>query len=324
MQRAAVIVIDDTDVSLHDTHPLPESPNRTLMISEAITDHFPDIRRITEIDELDEQDECLLAVHAQAYVRHVLKQCESGDEEIISDNRDVRVCGQESKTAIFKAAAAGVEAVRLIMSGEATAVFCNVRPPGHHAKHGRGAGYCIFNNMAIAVTSLFAHYPKEEHRVAIVDWDAHCGDGTYDWLNDPHNEISSSVIFINTQQHFKWTYPHGRGKPNFEGGGNRRNLYSYNYACEFGDHEDVQQVWTEHIIPLLQQYQPTMIFISCGFDAHEYDLKTSELNFTNETYAWMTTQLKLICPRIVSILEGGYNDLALYEASTAHIRALLE
>lgn len=214
--------------------------------------------------------------------------------------------------AVLRAAGAAIAATDAVMAGELSNAFCATRPPGHHACQSRAMGFCIFNNVAIA-----ARYALERHglqRVAVVDFDVHHGNGTEDILaND------ARVLMVGLFQHPFYPYS-GFGAH----ADNMVNLPVPAYTKGPAIRELIEQHW----LPRLEQFQPEMIFISAGFDAHRED-DLGQLGLVEADYAWITQRIMDVANRhargrIVSCLEGGYNLDALGRSVEAHVRALAE
>ncbi len=214
-------------------------------------------------------------------------------------------------------------AVDQVFTSEIAKVFCVVRPPGHHASRNRGAGFCIFNNVAIA--ARYAQQKYGVNRVLIVDWDVHHGDGTQNiFYADP------SVFYFST--HEAGNYPH-TGAMN-ETGVDAGKGFTVNIPipgkAQFKDRQGtgaiVIEAFQRQLKNAMHHFQPEFILISCGFDGHKDD-PLGGFDLTNEDYATLTQCINQIANqyakgRIVSVLEGGYNLKAIAEASVSHVRAL--
>lgn len=213
--------------------------------------------------------------------------------------------------AALHAAGAVILGVDLVMSGKREAVFCAVRPPGHHANQNSPMGFCFFNNIAVGAAHALVDHQLE--RVAIVDFDVHHGNGTEDiFRNNP------KVLFCSSFQHpfypftghetdeqhiVNITLPAGTSGPHFR-----------------------QQVET-HWLPRLHDFKPQLVLISAGFDAHAED-DMAHLRLRETDYRWVTEELKDIAKqhangRVVSSLEGGYSLSALGRSVKVHIDALM-
>ena len=214
--------------------------------------------------------------------------------------------------AIRRGAGAVLAATDAVMAGEMENAFCAVRPPGHHACHNRAMGFCIFNNIAIAARYALERYGLK--RVAVVDFDVHHGNGTEDILAGDERVLMVGIF----QSPF---YP-GSGYPPLAS--NMVNLPVPAYTRGDVIRKMIEKEW----MPRLEAFQPEMIFISAGFDAHRDD-DLGQLGLVEQDYSWITERLKDIAKkyskgRIVSSLEGGYNLDALGRSVEAHVRALAD
>ncbi|MBI2768743.1 MAG: histone deacetylase family protein [Burkholderiales bacterium] len=215
-------------------------------------------------------------------------------------------------SAVLRASGAVLAATDAVMAGELENAFCAVRPPGHHACHDRAMGFCVFNQVAVG-----ALYALERHglkRVAVVDFDVHHGNGTEDILSGDER-----VLMVGIFQH-----PFYPGTGAHPMGDNMVNLPIPAYTKGDVIRKKIEQEW----LPRLEAFQPEMIFISAGFDAHRDD-DLGQLGLVEADYTWITQQIKNIANkyargRIVSSLEGGYNLGALARSVEAHVRVLAD
>ena len=212
--------------------------------------------------------------------------------------------------AALRAAGAVVLGVDLVMAGKVENAFCNVRPPGHHAERAQAMGFCIFNNVAVGAAHALAHHGLQ--RVAILDFDVHHGNGTEHIFHD-----DPRVMLCSTFQHPFYPYC----------GADSGNDHIINVPLAAGSGgNEFRAAVTQHWLPELERFQPEMLFISAGFDAHRDD-DMAMLRLSEPDYAWVTTEAKRIAERyaqwrIVSALEGGYELHALGRSAAAHIKVL--
>jgi acetoin utilization deacetylase AcuC-like enzyme len=215
------------------------------------------------------------------------------------------------------AAGAGVDAVELAMGPESKsrAALAMVRPPGHHAERSRAMGFCLFNNIAVAAAHARA---KGAARVAIVDYDVHHGNGTqHTFESDP------SVLYVSLHQ-FPF-YP-GTGAADEIGGGAGKG-FTVNLPLEVGSvDEDYRVTFSEVVVPVLRQYDPDLLLVSAGFDAHERD-PLAGMRMTSSAFGAMTMELRRVAEeccegRMVLMTEGGYDLRALTESLEAVVDSL--
>lgn len=215
-------------------------------------------------------------------------------------------------TAAVHAAGAATDAVDAVLGGEMKTAFCAVRPPGHHACREKAGGFCFFNNVAIA-----AKYALERHnlqRVAIVDFDVHHGNGTEDIVKGDER-----ILMVSFYQHpfYPLDWQHSNAS-------NLVNLPVSAYTKGMEIREMIEAAW----MPRLEEFQPELILISAGFDAHRED-DMGQLGLVENDYAWMTSRIMDVANRhaqgrVISCLEGGYVMSALARSVEAHIRVLAD
>ena len=220
----------------------------------------------------------------------------------------------ESQDIALLAAGAAIDAVERVMGGSHGAAVAMVRPPGHHAERGRAMGFCLYNNVAVAAAHARA---QGAAKVAIVDYDVHHGNGTQHIFEaDPH------VLYISTHQ---FPYYPGTGAADEIGHGAGRG-FTVNVPLEVGAaDEDFALVFAQVVLPVLRQFEPDLIIVSAGFDAHEHD-PLGGMRLSTGAFAAMTHELRAVAEeccrgRVVSVTEGGYDLKALAASLDAVIEA---
>ena len=220
----------------------------------------------------------------------------------------------ESHEIALLAAGAAVDAVERVMGGSHNAAVAMVRPPGHHAERSRAMGFCLFNNVAVAAAHARA---QGAAKVAIVDYDVHHGNGTqHIFETDPH------VLYISAHQ---FPYYPGMGAADEIGRGAGRG-FTVNVPLEVGAvDEDYQAAFAQVVLPVLRQFEPDLIIVSAGFDAHEHD-PLGGMRLSTAAFGAMTLELRAVAEeccrgRIVSVTEGGYDLKALAASLDAVIEA---
>ncbi|MGO4686002.1 histone deacetylase family protein [Hyphomicrobium sp. 2TAF46] len=298
----------------HDTGELhPERPDRMRAINEALSEESFVLLDRREAP-LREDDKTYIAMaHTPAHVAALtatVAHIDEGRKYIDGDT----VASPGTWEAARRAVGAALDAVDIVMTGEAANVFCQVRPPGHHAESQQAMGFCFFNNVAIA-----AHYARKKYgaeRVAVVDFDVHHGNGTQEifW--------SDKDLFYGST-HQMPLFP-GTGALRETGVGN-----IFNAPLRAGDgREQFEEAFRSRILGPLHNFAPDVLLISAGFDAHQRDPLAS-LNLVAKDFHWATESLSEVARRhsngrIVSVLEGGYDLTGLAQSVAAHVKALIE
>ena len=269
----------------------------SIHLYEAPIAHYSDINLVHPQSYLDEMfsmipDDGLVGVEKEPYA-------------------DTLLC-PNSKEAILRACGSGISASKDLMDGKSKRIFCAVRPPGHHAETNRVNGFCFINNAAVAARFLQSEY--NIHRVAIIDFDVHHGNGTQEiFYND------DSVLYGSIHQHP--LFP-GTGLESETGEGN-----IFNAPISAGtSSEDFLRIFNERILVNVNLFKPEVIIISAGFDAHQRD-PLAAINLNSDDYFTMTHDIVEIANRhskgrVISFLEGGYDLLALAEAIQSHFKGL--
>ncbi len=296
----------------HDTGRHVECIERAVRLSpDRMRQRLPqlDARAVPEIDAV----EWICRLHTPAYHDWVRRRCAEGGGLLDAGDTYVSEGSYEAGIVAVRAALAAGDAV---MRGEADNAFCAMRPPGHHALPDEAMGFCLFGNVAI-----LARYLQERHgvhRIAIVDFDVHHGNGTQHFFyEDP------DVLFVTLHQFPLWP---GTGRADERGAGAGVGATLNVPIPPFTTEADYLAKFKAVAMPAVEHFQPEFLIISAGFDAHRDD-PIAQLQLTEEGFAELTRLLcgvaRSFCSgRIVSCLEGGYNLNALEASVAAHVREL--
>lgn len=239
-------------------------------------------------------------VHQPKLVSAIEKVCREEAPGII-DHAPTYVTRSSFDDALL-AAGGVITCTRAVMDGDARNAFAIVRPPGHHAEPDRAMGFCIFNNIAIGARYALEHGLQ---RVMVIDYDAHHGNGTQAaFLNDER------VGFLSVHQYGKLFYP-GTGRVE-DAPHARKRIVNVPLPAYAGDHV-YEQVVDKIFRPFVQSFQPQMILISVGFDAHWSDPITT-LGLTTAGYLMLAKKVVALADeycdgKIVFVLEGGYDPV---------------
>ena len=236
-------------------------------------------------------------IHAPEYISYVKSKAEKGGGWLDPDT----VMSPRSYEAALYAVGGLLVAVEEVMKGEVDNAFALVRPPGHHAIYDRAMGFCIFNNMAIAAKFALSRFNLK--RVLIADFDVHHGNGTQDaFYADP------KVLYFSTHQYP--FYP-GTGRMEETGTGEGKGTtVNFPMVAGWGD-EEYLRAFQEVLVPVAHRFQPELILVSAGFDAHWADhlamMRVSVQCFAQMAMILKKLAAKLCQGRLVFTLEGGYN-----------------
>jgi acetoin utilization deacetylase AcuC-like enzyme len=237
----------------------------------------------------------LTAVHPESHVAEIERFCAAGGGHLDEDT----VVGPGSWSAALHAAGGAVRMVDLLLDGDASAVFCSQRPPGHHAMPTQAMGFCVFNNVAIA--ARYAVDVRGLERVMIFDWDVHHGNSTNAVFHD-----SDKVLFASIHQ-----------SPLFPGTGAADDVgegagvgFTVNLPVRSGSGDEVWLSLVEHVVvPLAYAFEPQLFLVSAGYDAHledpMADCNVTDAGFSAIAHAVAATCRELGTP-LGAVLEGGY------------------
>jgi acetoin utilization deacetylase AcuC-like enzyme len=307
-----VWLLTDAAMDAHASHGHPERPERRASVAQGVRDAAGDALVEAVAEPADDGD--LGLVHTDAYLAALAEMEGHGGGWLDPDT--YLVTG--SLAAARLAAGATIRAARVAATGEAAVAFAVVRPPGHHAARARGSGFCLFNNVAVAVAGLRA--AELARRIAIVDWDVHHGDGTQAIFDD-----DPDLCYASSHQ---WLLYPGTGDRRDRGRGRAQGTkHNVPLRPGAGDAEFVA-AWRDELLPAIAAFTPEAIIVSAGYDAHRADplahLEVTEHGYAEVAHGVGALSRSLGIPGVALTLEGGYDLDALRASSAATVRALCE
>jgi len=305
---ASVLLLTDTRIDAHASPGHPERQARREAAAAGVRDAAGS--RLAEEPAEPATDAELTRVHDPEYVAVLIESEAEGGGWL--DLETYVVPG--SMDAARLAAGATIHAARMAVAGDAEVAFAAVRPPGHHARRDRGSGFCLVNNVAIAVAALRAD--GAARRVAIVDWDVHHGNGT-------QAIFAGDADLIYTSTHQYPFYP-GTGAAADDAGG-----VAHNHPLDAGDGDEAfVAAWRDELLPAIEAFGAEAILVSAGYDAHAADplaeLAVTEAGFEAVARLLGATASRLGLRGVALTLEGGYDLDALRGSAAATVRGLLD
>jgi len=293
----------------------PEVPARLARIYQGIKDAGL-LSKLIPINAGPADLKWIELVHDRPYIERFEASCRAN--ESVFDSPDNQMCSQTYEIALL--AVGGIlDVVDQVMEGKLDNAFCAVRPPGHHAETNKAMGFCYFNNVAIA-----ARYLQNRHgiqRVGIIDIDVHHGNGTQHIF-----EGDSTVFYYSIHEHPSFAYP-GTGRE-FEVGKDFGYGYTKNSPVLPGQgDEDYKRLIQSDLLPTFKNFNPEVILVSTGFDAHTDD-DMSDIKLSSDGFSWIMQSIVELARhsakgRIISVLEGGYSLERLPELAANHVAILL-
>ena len=253
----------------------------------------------------------LIDTHSSKYINQVNVSFPSNGLKFLDGDT---VISPGSKEATRDAVGSIISAIEGIQNEEFKNAFCAVRPPGHHAEKEKAMGFCIYNNVAVGANYLIKKY--KYNKIAIIDFDVHHGNGTQNIFYD-----NEKVLYISTHQ-----YPYYPGSGSDKEKGKFNNIY--NIPLEAGTSTEEYLNAYDHVLMKIKEFKPEFLLFSAGFDAHINDplaqLKLQSDDFYTITKRTLEISKSFCNGNVVSILEGGYDLIALQESTKRHVDALIE
>ncbi|CAK82939.1 unnamed protein product (macronuclear) [Paramecium tetraurelia] len=292
-----------------------ENPQRTQSIDKTIQNYLSSKDLKNKVEQLSQFEQCdinhLRLVHDEKYIDFVEGLFNAvGNEQLTKDVKyfdDTYLCKTSAVTA-RKCVQAVLEGVDKILKAEWRNGFCSVRPPGHHSGHkNKPNGFCVYNNVAVAAKYARAKY--NVNKIVIFDWDVHHCDGTESiFYEDPN------TLVISIHRYDGGSFYPGSGDPVKIGrkDAEYKNInVGWNVGWNVKDndapgYDDYVYAYDRLLGPIIKEFGPDFIIISAGYDSAKGD-PLGGINNTPQGYQYMTEKLQQLCPRVLAVLEGGYN-----------------
>ena len=307
----SVRLLTDAAMDAHAAPGHPERPDRRDAAADGVRDAAAGLLEEPPVEPIDAAT--LEAIHDPAYLAMLEEVERRGGGWLDADTYLV----PGSLRAARLAAGATLQAALAVGMGSAEVAFAVVRPPGHHAARSRGKGFCLINNVAVAVAGLRARGLGE--RIAIVDWDVHHGDGTQSIFDgDP------GLCYASTHQSPLYPGTGGRG----ETGSGAATGTKHNRPLTPGSGDAAfTAAWREELLPAIEAFAPEAILVSAGYDAHVRD-PLAQLEVTEDGYEAVAELVGALSARLglhgVGLtFEGGYDVAALRASTAATVRGIL-
>lgn len=307
----SVWLLTDAGMDVHASPGHPERPDRRAAVADGVRDAAGDALVEPSVEPIDRRTVEL--IHDAGYLDDLQDAESRGGGWLDPDTYVVPGSVHAAELAAGATLQAGIAAA----TGAAEVAFAVIRPPGHHAAARRGGGFCLFNNVAVAVAGMRGRGVAD--RIAIVDWDVHHGDGTQAIFDaDP------TVCYASTHQ-----------SPFYPGTGERYEIGSgagvgttHNRPLPAGSGDEVFiAVWRDDLVPAIAGFAPDAILVSAGYDAHRDDPLAS-LEVTDAGYQAVAGMIGALSAQlelggVALTLEGGYDLDALRTSAAATVRGLL-
>jgi acetoin utilization deacetylase AcuC-like enzyme len=287
----------------------PDTPERLIELQRTLAEHDWLGWERREAPAASEAQ--LQLAHSARHVRSIEELCAAGGGSIDPDT----FVGEQSFRAALHAAGGACAMAEALLTGQASAGFCAVRPSGHHAEHERAMGFCLFDNVAVAAATAIAELGLE--RVFVLDWDVHHGNGTAEIFRE-----RADVLFASIHEHrlFPGTGPLG------DVGSGEGEGYTINLPVPAGSREGLWLALLDRVVlPAAAAFEPELVLISAGFDAHVED-PLANCCLRTSSFAEMAMRVRDVASAsgapVGAVLEGGYDPRVLAECVCATLPAL--
>lgn len=297
-------IVFDLKMNLHQLDNHPESPFRTTAIIDELN-KTGIMKKVKIVSSRKATNQELLMAHSQEYINLIKNSTPEFLEKKFKNNSVY--FNKYSYDSACLAAGSVLRLTNQIIVDNVSNGFAITRPPGHHASTSSASGFCIFNNVAMAAIYATAF----NKRVLVVDWDIHHGDGTEEILNGREN-----ILFFSVQRYDNGKYYPATGKTKIS-----ENIIDLGITNVVGDNDLYYDIFINHLTTF-KNFKPDIIIVSCGFDAVVGD-PLGEYQLSPKCFGNLTRLLINVCPKILLVLEGGYNCEQIAKCSVECINALL-
>nr|CCA17150.1 histone deacetylase putative [Albugo laibachii Nc14] len=314
------LVLSDEKCNQHRIPQRSERPERVTTILRRLGKCFPSVQIVDSVIPASRAQ--VERFHTKMYI-NMLYQFHrkiNASRQAIPVNTDFRYVTMDEDTvmmdgtmdACLAAAGAVCQAVDSVMNPLSSVrnAFCVVRPPGHHAEANAAMGFCFLNNVGIGAFHALDKYQLQ--RVLIIDFDVHHGNGIENRM-----KVEKRTLYISIHQHPLFPFTGTQSTPQCVNVTLPKNTNSYQYRKRI----------LQSVVPQIQSFEPDLILLASGFDAHKND-PLAQICLQSQDYYWLTNQFTELAwqychGRIVSVLEGGYHLPSLADSSEEHVRALI-
>eukprot|EP01084_Bolivina_argentea_P095260 171285_1 len=284
-----------TDCLKHETISIhPEKPQRCSSSYSMLT-KYKILKQLTLIEPREATRKELSLTHKQSHINTIFSTINKPRNGYFDGDT---FYNKYSKRAALLAAGASIDLITGILLHKYNNGFALIRPPGHHCEHNKPMGFCLFNNIVVAIN--VAHNRNLCTKTLIVDWDVHHGNGTQNMFYDNEN-----VLYFSVHRYDNGKFYPSTGNMHDVGNGFNINVPLNVGRKGFGDKEYLL-IWKDILLPICQEFNPDIIVISAGFDACIGD-PLGGMNVTPPCYGLLTRLLLNKCKNVAVILEGGYN-----------------
>lgn len=293
----------------HKTSNHPESPDRLIKIMEGL-EEADLLRKIPIFEPCMATEEDIERVHTSDHVEKIRTFCESGGGYL-----DFDTYASPQSYEIAKLAAGGAIKASELTLEQYNFAYSMARPPGHHATSNSAMGFCLINNLAVAIKYMMKKYAIK--KFLILDIDAHYGNGTAEiFYQDPH------VLYISIHQDPRTIFP-GKGFVEETGNGAGEG-FNINIPMTPGSRtSDYIYVLEKILEPVCNEFRADFYYLDVGFDGHKED-PLSSLLLDDNFYPWIAGHMRKITPRMTLILEGGYTNNAMAQSNLKMIKVLMD